>query len=408
MAAPKNSFLRPGYINSLPQAPPRRIDIDGRNYSILTYDTDNGYPQRLESIIKASPTAKDTVKIFVKYIVGNGFKDLTFYKSKVNAKGLTPDKLLRRCAKDYAMFNGFSIHVNYNALYEVESVQHIPFKTTRLGIEPEQNGRIAIHPDWYNTYYFGKRVNKDDVDYLWKFDSNPVEIQRQVDHVGGWDKYNGQVYWYSDNIDFYPDSPFDEVIDPMITEIKSNITTRNNVENNFQLKSIYIDKGKTENEDERNQRDAVIKNFVGPKGDPVLVFESSSIGQDGKANDVPEIIQIDNNLNDKLFAYSDDKVRGQIYRAMGQNAILHSDLTQGRYNQNQLPESQMYYNALLTSERLIFEECFTEIFSRFQTPINPTNDYTLISMPVVIIPAVTTDTTNSAPDNGNNPTDNNA
>lgn len=386
---------------NLPQAPPRIQKIDGRTYRIQTYDIDNGYPQRMESLIKASPTASNCVKIFVKYLIGLGFKDNTFYKTKINAKGLTPDKLLRRIVLDLGRHWGFAIHVNWNALYQVDSVSYTAFKSCRLGIEPDELGRIAIHPDWYNSTRFGRRVNPNDVDYIWRFDSDPEEIERQVEYAGGWDKYKGQIWWYSPEADDYPLSPFDEVIDPMITEAKSNTTTKNNVASNFQLKAIIADKGKTETKEERESRNADYMKFIGPEGGNLMVVESSSTDASGKANDIPEIIPVDSKLDDKLFQYTDDKTRGQIYRAMGQNAILHSDLTQGRYNQNQLPESQMYYNTLLTPERNIIEECFQEIFSLFKMPINPTNDYSLVPLPTVIIPPTTTDT--KPVDNNGNP-----
>lgn len=382
------------------------IKIDGRRFNIQTYDLDNGYPQRMESLIKASPTAAGCVKLYQDYLIGNGCKDVTFYKSKINARGLTPDKLLRRISLDRIRLGGFAIHVNWNALYQVESVSFLPFKSTRLGIEPDKQGRIAIHPDWYNTTRWGRYIAEKDIDYIWRFDPDPKEIERQVEHAGGWDKYQGQIYWHSDEFDDYPLSPFDKVIEPMITEAKSNTTTRNNVESNFQGKVVYIDKGKTESEDERKERDKVIQGFIGPEGSSVMIFESTSTGLDGKANDVPEIVPIVNKLDDKIFAYTDEKTRGQIYRAVQQNAILHSDLTQGRYNQNQLPESQMYYNTLLSADRLIIEECYQEIFSRFAVPINSTNDYSLIPMDAVILPTVTTDQLNNPTDNGNNPTDN--
>lgn len=393
--------IAPGSLYNLPQAPPRIVKIDGRRWGIQTYDLDNGYPQRMESLIKASPCASDTVKMFVKYLVGNGFTDKTFYKSKINAAGLTPDKLLRRNILDWGRAGGFAIHVNWNALYQIESCSFVPFKSCRLGIEPKFQGRIAIHPDWYNTTRWGKYVAEADIDYIWRYNSDPAEIERQVEYAGGWDKYQGQIWWHSNEVDDYPLSPFDEVIDPMITEAKSNTTTKNNVESNFQGKVVYIDKGKTEDKKEREERDQMISGFIGPNGNSVMVVESSSIGADGKANDVPEVVPIKTEWNDKLFEYTDDKTRGQIYRAMGQNAVLHSDLTQGRYNQNQLPESQAYYNSMLTSERLIIEECYSEIFSLFATPINPTNDYTLIPMDVVKIPTITTDS-----ENANAPTDN--
>lgn len=385
-----------GLLYNLPQVQPRIIKIDWETYGIESYDLDNGYPQRVESIIKASPTASDCVKMFGKYLIGNGFKDVDFYKAKINARGLTPDKLLRRIAPDFGKFNGFGIHVNWNALYEVDSVSYVPFKSTRVGIEPDYLGRIAIHPDWYNPVKWrGRRVDPKTISYLWKFNSDPAEIERQVVFAGGWEKYQGQIWWHSTEVDDYPLSPYDEVIDPMLTEVDSCTTTRNNVKNNFQAKKIWIDKGEIEDKDERKARNEIIKSFIGPDGNPVAVFESKSTDAQGKANDVPELIDVQNNMNDAIFKYSDDKVRGQIYRAVQQNAILHSDLTLGRYNQNQLPESQEYYNSLITPDKLVIEECFREIFSLFKTPINPTNDYTLIPLPVTKI-------TSPVVSNGNN------
>ena len=381
-----------GRLTELPQAAPRIQKIDGKRLHIQTYDSDNGYPQRMESLIKASPTAADCVKVYIKYIIGNGCKDLNFYKAKVSGTGLTPDKLLRRIVRDKAYHNGFAVHVNYNALYQVESVSYVPFKNCRIA-SGDKRGRIAIHPDWYNGVTWGRWASKSekDIDYIWLFNPDPVEIQRQVDFAGGWDKYEGQIYWYSEEFEDYPLSPYDEVIDPMITEAKSNTTTKRNIENNFQAKNIWVDIGEIEDDDELEERKNIIRTFMGPDGNSVIRFESKSIDQTGKPNDIPLIVPIENKLDDKIFQYSDDKTRGQIYRASGQNAVLHSDLTQGRYNQNQLPESQQYYNTFLTSDKLIFEEAFREIFSIFKTPVNPSNDYTFIPIPIVNIPVVTTD-----------------
>ena len=44
-------------------------------------------------------------------------------------KGQTCDTLLRLCSDDLAKFGGFALHINYNLLCEITSVEHIPLKT---------------------------------------------------------------------------------------------------------------------------------------------------------------------------------------------------------------------------------------------------------------------------------------
>lgn len=106
-----------------------------------------------------------------------------------------------------------------------------------------------------------------------------------------------------------------------------------------------------------------MQGFVGPEGQRLIVAEVE------QSEGIPEVITIENKLNDKIFQYSDEKSRATIYRMMGQPAILHSDLTQGRYNQNQLPEARKAYNNDTEMDRIIMQECFAKVFENFITPI---------------------------------------
>jgi hypothetical protein len=368
--------------HTLPQAAPRMIKVDGRQWQIQTYDIDNGYPQRMLSLINASPTATACVNLFAKFIMGQGCRDKVFYKTPINGRNLTPDKLLRLIARDYGRFKGFAIHVNWDENYYISSVTWVPFQNCRIGIEPDRNNRIAIYSNWYNSVLGNNgRVYVKDVDYIWRFNPDPNEIQRQVDFSGGWDKYQGQIYYFSDEPDTYPLSPFDSVIDAMLAEIKSGVTTRKNLANNFSAKVLWVDKGKSEDEAETQQRNQMVAHFLGEDGAPAIRVDS----EDATGADVPTITAIPTMLKDDIFEYSDNKIRGQIYRVLGMNPVLLADLTQGRYNQNQLPESQEYYNNLLQNERNIFEECFSEIFSLYKDDINPTKDYSIIPLATTTI-----------------------
>ena len=103
--------------------PARKVDKDFKQLGILGYDFDNGYVQRMTDITNASGTAKACIKAYRKFIEGKGFKDLIFYKTPINSKGLTLDKLLRKTAGDFANYSGFAMHVNYNGMLQISDMR---------------------------------------------------------------------------------------------------------------------------------------------------------------------------------------------------------------------------------------------------------------------------------------------
>lgn len=363
----------------LPEAAPRIVKIDGRSLGILTYDVDNGYPQRMDTLINACSTAKQCANLLSDYVFGQGFDDEggnEFYKAIINDKMLTPDKLLRRNADDKSKHRGFAIHVNYNALFQISSVNYIAFETARIGID-EYAGKYGIYSDWYNTDRYGKRVNRSEIKFIHRYNPKPEVIQAEVDECGGWENYLGQVFWHSDDFENYPLSSIDEVIPSVEAEIESDKTTTNNLKNNFQLKAIVVMKGKPLDEDSRTAEINEIHKFIGGDGKQVVVTETED--PDGK--DVMEVRTIDSKINDKIFQYTDEKVRAKIYRAFRQPAILHSDYmgTNG-FNKDQLADSQEYYTNYTHPTRILFEEVYTDIFSRFHEPINPSGVYSIVPL----------------------------
>ena len=92
--------------SGIPKVEKRVYKVDAKSLDYEPYDSDNLYPQRMKDIINASGTAKRSVETFAKYIHGGGFKDQTFYKSIINKKGITADRLLRSVSQDYADYGG--------------------------------------------------------------------------------------------------------------------------------------------------------------------------------------------------------------------------------------------------------------------------------------------------------------
>lgn len=361
-------------IHNLPDAAPRLQTFDGAGLGIRNYGIDNGYPQRMLNLYNASPSAKMCAELCATYLIGKGFPDKSFYSAKINDSGLTPDKLLRRIADDKSKFRGFYVQFNYNGLYQKESIHYVPFEKVRIGIN-EHAGKFAIYDNWYSySGRFGTYKFKSDVKWIHNYNLDPLVIQEQVEEVGGWENYNGQLLFVSDDFDSYPLASIDSVIDDTLAEIESSKTRRNNLANNFQLKGIWVEKGKVE--DSREEQEVVedVKKFMGPEGAGVsIVFSEAE-----DLSDVPEFKPFTNNLNDKLFQYTDQKATSAIYKVYKQPAVLHSDYfaTNG-FNADQLPQCMAYYNSVTEPARILFEEVFEEIFLNYKEDINPSKNYTI-------------------------------
>jgi hypothetical protein len=357
----------------LPFAAPRIVRVDISRFDVEGYDIDNGYPQRMQSLIKASPTGKMATRLYASYIFGQGFnKDDAVWNTVFNSRGHTGDDLLALAAKDYSEFEKFWVHVNYNALFQGVELRILPFEQCRYGTG-DRAGTIAVYNNWWNNNRFGSlRKGSDEPDYIDEFNPDPAAIKDQVRRSGGWSKYKGQMFEFSKSFERYPECTLDAGIEAMQAEILSYKTTKANLKNNFGDKVIWKEKGKFANDAEREEFRESVQKFVGPEGESVIIAEVE------REEDAPEITTIENKLDDKKFSYSDTKVRSTIYRLLGQNAILHSDLTEGRYNQNQLPEAIKAYNNFTERDRINMQRAFKQLFAlcgiETEAAITPLND----------------------------------
>lgn len=370
---------------NLPNAAPRLTVIDGNVLGIKTYGADNGYPQRMLNLYNASGSAKMCANLCARYIIGKGFEDSDFYKTVIGRQddeNVTPDKLLRMLASDKAKLRGFAIHLNYNALYQIDAITHVPFEHCRKGAL-ENEKKIAVYKDWFNTGTYGRYRRKDKIDFIHRYNPDPEVIQAQVDEAGGWDQYKGQILYKSDDSgSVYPLATIDPVLNDVEAEINSSNTRKNNLLNNFQLKKIYAVKGQKLDESQEKEEVKNIQSFMGPDGNPVIVVFS----EDPEGKDIPEIIDVKSDLNDKLFQYTDQTARLCIYTSFGQPAILHSDYqgTNG-YNEGQLPQCQQYYNSFTEPDRMLMTEVFTEIFSKYKDQINNSSNYEIIPIQTLVV-----------------------
>lgn len=374
--------------------PKVRIPVsDVTNLDIQSYGKGNNYPQMILQLLGASSNAKSCVARYAKFIRGAGFKDSIFYKSIVNTKGQTCDTLLRLCSDDLAKFGGFALHVNYNLLCEISSVEHIPFEDCRLGIDDDSGyvPEIAIHPDWICSKGKKKikKPSKNTIAYTNVFNPDPDVVLSQIIAAGGVDAYKGQTLYVSkDGFMVYPAAIYDSAITDISTdEGLANVRYRN-VRNNFLPMGMYVyrkgqkvmiedkDGNMVEGEEYQNGFDA--EKFKAFQGDSETC-KIIGVGLD-EGDEKPEFVEFPTKNYDKDFTVTKDAVAEEIHAAFNQEVFYRIRSGALGFSNDIINDAFNFYNAMTIDERILMEQSFRSVFSHFAYPVNTTNDYSLIPL----------------------------
>lgn len=354
---------------------------DNKSLGIINYDFDNLYPQRITDIIGNSGTAITCLRMFTKYVMGGGAKDEVFYKSKVNSKGLTVDKLIRKIANSKGKFNGVSLHVNYNGLLQITEVNYVPFEYCRLvpNDDSENSGKIAVYDDWGKVKK--KSIDKNKIDFINVY--NPSNVLAEVEEAGGWENYKGQIfYWTPEGIE-YPLAPFDSVLEDMLTEGQLKLFKNNTASKNF-LASHLLIVGKSESDEDAEEFDENLRRFQGGDGaGTLLVLEREN------SDEQIELKKVDIQNYDRLYEYTENSSRDSIIKNFLIPPVLLLRTAGQLGTSKEISDASDHYNTITYDDRLVIEEILKEIFSKFYINICPSNDYSIL--PLKYRKAITSD-----------------
>ena len=337
---------------------------DSRNdktLGIQTFGEKNDYPQQVMEIVGASGTGSSCIDVFSKFIAGQGFNDSDFFNLVINRQGQTNDILLGLTAYDFAMFNGFALHVNYNANYKITQIHFVPFETVRLGALNDKGtyDTVSLHWDWGRRMTQLRKWNKDDIIVVDLFNPDPQVIEAQVTKAGGWSAYKGQVYYYSGNrANNYPLPKYDAELTDMSTEEGvSNISYRN-ARNNFLISGMLVDiLNPDESEEQENETEKSLLEFQGDDEAAKLMYVSV-----GSKEEVPQVVDFSPKNYDKEFTVTREKVKDDIGRSFNQPPILRAEDVGSNFGADALRNAYDYYNSVTEVERLQIERVFTHVF----------------------------------------------
>ena len=344
---------------------------------ILNYDADNCYPQRILSYIEKSGVASGCINLHQNFIEGEGFTDNKFHKQIINRKRQRVDQLLRLCAKDYARFGGFALHINYNSLYEISSVNHIKFEYARWGLpdDYEYIPFVALYNDWDKKNY-SKDKSYQIIDYIDVYNPDPATIQAQVDRDGGFMNYRGQVLYYTGDSQSYPQAPFHSIIEDIQSDAEIKMFKLRNLQNGFMGNYLLRYPGTFADDEERQDFMASVRQHQGAnRAGKILLIEEEG-GDSSSPKTTLEAMELQN--VDKLFEHTERSVTNNIIGAFNQPLALHPIQTPGALGRTEeIKNSFMFYNEFTKKDRRIFQEIFEDVFSKFAREINTTGDYSI-------------------------------
>lgn len=324
-------------------------------------------------IVEASATGSACVHTYAKFIGGRGFAEAKLYGHRVNERQIA-DELLQAVADDYAMFGGFAIHVNYNALYQIVDATHVPFEWVRFEeMDDAFNfSKLAIHPDWGKRYVDVRRFRAGDIERYHFFDPSPEVIDAQVNSVGGWDNYNGQILYFSNRgVKTYPMPIFGAVLTDMSNEEGLSNITQRNVRHNFLPAGMLVD---FDNEAESNgQMDSTKRELVEFQGDMQagqLMYVNVRNGETP-----PEFKPFTANNYDKAFTNAEEKTPEIIGRAFVQPPILRGEDVGAGFGADLMENAYEFYNTITDPERQKLSQVFKKIFSRWHSDISAIENF---------------------------------
>lgn len=343
--------MRIGKITSIDRRfNPVKVDT----YGIISYgEYKNNYPQEVKRLLNNSVTGSSCLKIYKSFIQGQGFVN---QKEVLNQN---MNKILPLIADDLATYGGFALAVNYNANYEVSSIYHIPFENVRLAY----NGKgVKIHPDWAKENVALKQFDPKDIVNLSFY--NPENVEEEVIAAGGWEKYNGQCFYYSNKGErCYPLPVFDAALVDMSTEEAIADITHRNAKNGFYPAGLLVNISSDVDTDD-DATEEYIKRLQGSQ-------DAAKIGYCQVANEseVPKFVAFNGTNYDKDFQVSRESAKNNIIKAFQMPPVLASEDVGSSFGSELINQAYKLYNALTKVERIIISNTFVELFPEYDWTI---------------------------------------
>ena len=354
---------------------PRR-DVFNRSLGVYFNGEDNLYPLLVENIIDASPTATQCAWIYESFLGGGGFeKDFTGVDlSEGDIFEYTPNDLLLDIAESVARHQGVFVHVNYNALYQVEDFDVLPYDECRVGKKDskEYYGKIII-----SKLGWGRELKKDKLIVIDVFNPKPEVIQAQVEAAGGWENYKGQVLFYSlQPKRLYPKSLIETAYLFADTEYQMGLYYNSTTKRGFN-DSKLVRHRKFDNKQDENNFYSNLKALMGTENSSSIMTVEDDWDSENQEGNI-KVESLSSNVKAEKYAHFETASANYIRKAFKNIPPQLVDYVAGKLGNTSgedLRKAQAVYNSLIARDRLKIERLFAILFRNYKNDINPENNW---------------------------------
>jgi len=238
------------------------------NEDILYYGLNNMYPQEMEQLRLRSPLVKSSTEMLEDFINGSGWTENN--EVILNDGGDSTKDVLNLIALDYAKYNGFALHINFNVLGDVTGISNIPFEYCRLGL-PDALGKvrtIVVSNNWEkDPEGLPQRGNILTRRYPI---FNPMAAGNELLFGDG----RGQVLYFTGLEKWkYPLTTFDAIINTAEADELMQSYERNNIKLGFHGTTIFKYPGKFETKEEELEVKKLVASMNGESSPGVIVAQ---------------------------------------------------------------------------------------------------------------------------------------
>lgn len=337
-----------------------------QTYGVQNYGADNLYPQRAEEVGNRSYTTKKALEKTADFIYGKGFEDPILSNLVINSSRQTWNKVLSFLSKDKA-FIGMALHFKYNPFtYKITDINFTEFNYCRFGL-PDDDGNVAdikYHINWELDP--NKTLDKTfEPEAFPVFDPRPEIVKAQMEEYG-WDRYPGQILYWTPKPGVYPLCAFDPAFDDAQTQSEIGVFQLAGLQNGFMAQHIFKYPGQFETDEKRAKFKKGIAEFQGAQANgSMLVLE---VPDTEKPSSVVETLQMQN--TDKMHEFTSKNVKNAIRETMGVPAPIMGQLPEaGMFNQEDITNSYTYFNESTGKHRDEISEVVKEIMTYWHQPV---------------------------------------
>ena len=203
---------------------------------IMTWGSDNYFPQTFKNIVEQSPNAKPAVSRTATFYKGSSFEG---EDTVVNTYGLTLRDIVDKSADDLALFDAFAVNSNFNMNGIPTDMIPMKVETLRFNQFDELNyaSKIGYHRNFGNNDVVQMNIENSVTHADIKFINiwNPKYAQEQIEKLeNGVQDYNGQILYYSGaGPSTYPVPQLQSAINYVLSDVENSILIRKETSTGF-------------------------------------------------------------------------------------------------------------------------------------------------------------------------------